>query len=233
MRVENVKGAVWTVDELEFYKRRPQRCTGGSSSAVAANAVAALAINNASGSVNESSPTSGSMCNLSGRELGQTGVCIPGLHPFGPGTPYDNGSLLEQLYLPENLAKMASGYTASMASLQAKSKKKLSEFHAEKQRRHKGPNPNEPTACNELDRDVATPKNSTLSPVINPGDHATAVASTGSAGQVHGRAITSMANDRYVANAGLSEFMRMRPPLYPLSIYIHPLLRSYSFLNKF
>lgn len=25
MRVENVKGAVWTVDELEFYKRRPQR----------------------------------------------------------------------------------------------------------------------------------------------------------------------------------------------------------------
>lgn len=27
MRVENVKGAVWTVDELEFYKRRPQRCT--------------------------------------------------------------------------------------------------------------------------------------------------------------------------------------------------------------
>ncbi|XP_054721871.1 forkhead box protein P1-like isoform X2 [Uloborus diversus] len=25
MRVENIKGAVWTVDELEFYKRRPQR----------------------------------------------------------------------------------------------------------------------------------------------------------------------------------------------------------------
>lgn len=25
MRVENVKGAVWTVDEIEFYKRRPQR----------------------------------------------------------------------------------------------------------------------------------------------------------------------------------------------------------------
>lgn len=31
MRVENVKGAVWTVDEIEFYKRRPQRCTGGGS----------------------------------------------------------------------------------------------------------------------------------------------------------------------------------------------------------
>lgn len=27
MRVENVKGAVWTVDEIEFYKRRPQRCS--------------------------------------------------------------------------------------------------------------------------------------------------------------------------------------------------------------
>lgn len=25
MRVENVKGAVWTVDELEFHKRRPQK----------------------------------------------------------------------------------------------------------------------------------------------------------------------------------------------------------------
>ncbi|XP_054154803.1 uncharacterized protein LOC128953341 [Oppia nitens] len=36
MRVENVKGAVWTVDEMEFYKRRPQRLqerisSGGSS----------------------------------------------------------------------------------------------------------------------------------------------------------------------------------------------------------
>ena len=25
MRVENVKGAVWTVDELEYHRRRPQR----------------------------------------------------------------------------------------------------------------------------------------------------------------------------------------------------------------
>ncbi|XP_070193273.1 uncharacterized protein [Littorina saxatilis] len=29
-RVENVKGAVWTVDEIEFYKRRPQKLSGGS-----------------------------------------------------------------------------------------------------------------------------------------------------------------------------------------------------------
>ncbi|XP_013395195.1 Golgi-specific brefeldin A-resistance guanine nucleotide exchange factor 1 isoform X4 [Lingula anatina] len=28
MRVENVKGAVWTVDEIEFYKRRPQKMSG-------------------------------------------------------------------------------------------------------------------------------------------------------------------------------------------------------------
>ncbi|CAI9721851.1 forkhead box protein P2 isoform X1 [Octopus vulgaris] len=28
MRVENVKGAVWTVDEVEFYKRRPQKLSG-------------------------------------------------------------------------------------------------------------------------------------------------------------------------------------------------------------
>ena len=31
MRVENVKGAVWTVDELEFYKRRPTRNDKGGS----------------------------------------------------------------------------------------------------------------------------------------------------------------------------------------------------------
>lgn len=28
MRVENIKGAVWTVDEEEFYKRRPQKANG-------------------------------------------------------------------------------------------------------------------------------------------------------------------------------------------------------------
>ncbi|XP_018795509.1 PREDICTED: uncharacterized protein LOC108972984 isoform X3 [Bactrocera latifrons] len=40
MRVENVKGAVWTVDEIEFYKRRPQRTTAAA--AVAAAAAAAV-----------------------------------------------------------------------------------------------------------------------------------------------------------------------------------------------
>lgn len=28
VRVENVKGAVWTVDEQEFQKRRPQKISG-------------------------------------------------------------------------------------------------------------------------------------------------------------------------------------------------------------
>uniref|UniRef100_S4RLK8 Fork-head domain-containing protein n=1 Tax=Petromyzon marinus TaxID=7757 RepID=S4RLK8_PETMA len=31
VRVENVKGAVWTVDEMEFQKRRPQKMTGSPS----------------------------------------------------------------------------------------------------------------------------------------------------------------------------------------------------------
>lgn len=37
MRVENVKGAVWTVDEIEFYKRRPQRCSAAAVAAAAAS----------------------------------------------------------------------------------------------------------------------------------------------------------------------------------------------------
>jgi hypothetical protein len=32
MRVENVKGAVWTVDDEEYYKRRPPRGVGSASS---------------------------------------------------------------------------------------------------------------------------------------------------------------------------------------------------------
>ncbi|XP_036345928.1 forkhead box protein P2-like, partial [Rhagoletis pomonella] len=33
MRVENVKGAVWAVDEIEFYKQRPQRTTAAATAA--------------------------------------------------------------------------------------------------------------------------------------------------------------------------------------------------------
>ena len=32
MRVENVKGAVWTVDDEEYYKRRPPRGVGSNDS---------------------------------------------------------------------------------------------------------------------------------------------------------------------------------------------------------
>lgn len=44
MRVENVKGAVWTVDEIEFYKRRPQRTTAAAAVAAAAAAVMSTTI---------------------------------------------------------------------------------------------------------------------------------------------------------------------------------------------
>ncbi|XP_059090795.1 forkhead box protein P4-like isoform X2 [Tigriopus californicus] len=41
MRVENVKGAVWTVDELEYHRRRPQRgANGGSGSSVGSSSSA-------------------------------------------------------------------------------------------------------------------------------------------------------------------------------------------------
>lgn len=207
MRVENVKGAVWTVDELEFYKRRPQRCTSSSTSAAAANAVAAIAINNVNAS-STSPPTSGGMSmvsnNLPGRELCQSVASgVPGLHPFGPGGPYDNGNLLEQLYLPENLAKIG-GYGAS-SSMQNKSKKRLADFnaqHAEKQRRFKG------SAANGLGEDVdldrMTPKNMVCpSPTINSGDQRTSLATPGISVQAHGRTLTSSsaANDRYVERA--------------------------------
>ncbi|XP_076351436.1 forkhead box protein P1-like isoform X3 [Tachypleus tridentatus] len=48
MRVENVKGAVWTVDELEFYKRRPQRIQ---------ERIAGLQLGSASSSQEDRSPT--------------------------------------------------------------------------------------------------------------------------------------------------------------------------------
>lgn len=34
VRLENVKGAVWTVDEIEFHRRRPQKTTGSGSSSL-------------------------------------------------------------------------------------------------------------------------------------------------------------------------------------------------------
>ena len=37
MRVENVKGAVWTVDDEEYYKRRPPRGVGSNASPSSAN----------------------------------------------------------------------------------------------------------------------------------------------------------------------------------------------------
>lgn len=45
-----MKGAVWTVDEIEFYKRRPQRCSGNSSNA-SGNATATTSVHNFSRSI--------------------------------------------------------------------------------------------------------------------------------------------------------------------------------------
>lgn len=198
MRVENVKGAVWTVDEIEFYKRRPQRCTSSSTTAAAAAAAAASIVSVSSGSPPTSSAsTAGNL--VSGRDFSQNGPAIPPLHPFaGPGGPYDNGALLEQLYLPENLAKI-SGYGSAMSAMSAKTKKRFAEFHAEKQRRpFKGV-----TATEDMEDDyerAQTPRKNSMVPV-SPGLASAELSnSTGSGivGQSQGRIVAAAANDRYV-----------------------------------
>lgn len=193
MRVENVKGAVWTVDELEFYKRRPQRCTSGSTSST----VATIAINNVGGTSSSSPPPASGMSsnNFQGNDLCQSGQGTSTLHPFGPGGPYDNGALLEQLYLPEHFAKIT-GYGTTMG-IPAKFKKRLGDFNVEKQRRFKGTT-NNGEVGEKLDQ--ATPINMVSeSPANSSGD----LNSTGDVvAQPHGsRTIPSAANDRYVDKA--------------------------------
>lgn len=234
MRVENVKGAVWTVDELEFYKRRPQRCTSSSSSAAAAAAAAAVtAISvNANCTSSSSPPTSASISvmpmttttvsNLvsglaAGRDLCQgVGPGITALHPFGGSDgPYDNGGLLEQLYLPENLK--ISGYGSAM-TISAKTKKRFAEFNAENQRRlFKAASSTAEDMDDELDREQRGPLNKNMiphSPNLSSGDPGSISA------QVQGRVNTSAANDRYVE--GL--FVCQQPPTYsPLAnLYQRP-----------
>lgn len=60
MRVENVKGAVWTVDEIEFYKRRPQRCAGGSGSGNSTSATNSQSVGNHVNQLNSSNNGSSS-----------------------------------------------------------------------------------------------------------------------------------------------------------------------------
>lgn len=179
MRVENVKGAVWTVDELEFYKRRPQRCTSGSA---ASSAVASLSLNNANGGSSAvSPPISGGISNSHhpGREMpiGR----LSGIHQFGPGTTYD-GTLLEQLYIPENLGKI-SGYGSSLA-MPPKSKKRICDFTSDKQRRYK----NSPSHENlEEESQISSSPNANTSDVGAP-----------SALALGNRKQPPGANDRYV-----------------------------------
>ncbi|XP_053968741.1 uncharacterized protein DDB_G0283357-like [Anastrepha ludens] len=67
MRVENVKGAVWTVDEIEFYKRRPQRTTAAVAAAAAA-ATAAVMSTTVTGSATNNGRCSNSVsgCGVNG-----------------------------------------------------------------------------------------------------------------------------------------------------------------------
>lgn len=218
MRVENVKGAVWTVDELEFYKRRPQRCTSSSTSAAAANAVAAIAINSTSSTSSPptTTPMTFSGSNMSGREICQSGGGVPDMHPFGP---YDGGALLEQLYLPGNLAKI-SGCRSSVA-MQAKSKKRFSDYHSEKQRRPKGQQTSQEDMEEEFDRDQETLKRM-VSILPASMDHNTSTVPTGIVAQVNSRAVTSATNDRYVERAVLQLPLSFCPLLLPSSLDSSP-----------
>lgn len=210
MRVENVKGAVWTVDEIEFYKRRPQRCTSSSTSAAAAAAAAAsIAANvNSASPPTSSSSTPGNL--VSGREFNQNGPGVPSMHSFaGPGGPYDNGALLEQLYLPENLAKIG-GYGTAL-TMSGKNKKRFADFNAEKQRRPFKGSANEELE-EEFERDQAPPlKNMVpLSPNLNnSGEHN----NNSAGGQGQGRILTS-ANDRYVERVVLVTLLPFSCILY-------------------
>lgn len=125
MRVENVKGAVWTVDEIEFYKRRPQRCTSSSTTISASTA-------NLNSSPTTPTTLASSQTNSSptDRECA-VGGGVTMLHPFGSGGTYD-GTLLEQLYLTDNMAKISS-YGATL-SIHAKARKRPSDYNADKQR---------------------------------------------------------------------------------------------------
>lgn len=127
MRVENVKGAVWTVDEVEFYKRRPQRCTSGS--AAGSNGTNSSpgdpATNNNSndGTENVPLPSTGGM-------FGRNSM-MPGPSPVG-------GINLDQFYLPQNLVKMTN--LSAMHSKQSRSKR-ISGSPSEKMRRLKAKTP--------------------------------------------------------------------------------------------
>lgn len=222
-----MKGAVWTVDELEFYKRRPQRCTSSSSSAAAAAAAAAvtaISVNvnctsssspptSASNSVMPMSTTTASNLVAAGRDLCQGGgPGIPALHPFGSSDgPYDNGALLEQLYLPENLK--LSGYGSAL-TISAKTKKRFAEFNAENQRRLFKASSTPEDLNDDLDREQQRQLNKNMiphSPNLSSGEQ-------GISAQVQGggRVNTSAANDRYVEGTvptySLLANLYQRPP---------------------
>ncbi|CAL8078311.1 unnamed protein product [Orchesella dallaii] len=140
-RVENVKGAVWTVDEVEFYKRRPQRCsTGGMQSksptltqsptlygeAINASLQAALADNSLPyvGSVNAGSvsPDQAPMSPLDARSLRgspgglkheSTSPIANGMHHSHLGGCSERGGLSAQMKREMDMGEMSGSYGVS------------------------------------------------------------------------------------------------------------------------
>ena len=91
VRVENVKGAVWTVDEMEFQKRRPQKLSGPA----------------------PRPPSAGGLSDMFGMGMGgmQAPPPVTSLPPFAtnsngmPGSPKgnDDGLQLEKIIFDRNL----------------------------------------------------------------------------------------------------------------------------------
>jgi hypothetical protein len=98
MRVENVKGAVWTVDEIEFYKRRPQKMSGN--------------IQLKSPSLQPSPTLYGETLNASLRQAALAESNLPLLnHAAGPGG-------MEMLGEPGDMMEQAEDLSMSRHSLQ-------------------------------------------------------------------------------------------------------------------
>lgn len=95
MRVENVKGAVWTVDELEFYRRRPQRLQERLTSNSSSSSSSAIINNNISGHQNNSSSnqlvTPTSMASAAANLMSMVGVNLVGNDDNGSSSSPGHG----------------------------------------------------------------------------------------------------------------------------------------------
>lgn len=210
MRVENVKGAVWTVDEIEFYKRRPQRCTSGSASGAGGGG-------GGGGSSNSTTPNNA-----------PNSVQISAVNPFGGrlGSSYEpdtnqvagGGTFLDQFYLsPENLAKI-NGFAPfinhhSAGGGAGRGKKRLGDLMEHKTRRTKS---SKVTATPD---DDPPPDHQTTLTVIKGNDACPSLIGSNSQSTDSNR----IPSDRYVALRRL--FLIKHSHLNPRSLLLHtPLL---------